>query len=125
MKLVLVRLFVLLACASARAQEITLEEVRVEGAFVMPLPELPPSNALQKFIERLRLQDEQTRTLELREANKSALNSILDLTRYSPIPLGGSDPRTDTFFQQNYMRADLNPRDESVLFRANSSRKPR
>jgi hypothetical protein len=76
------------------------------------------TNELQKFVERLRLDDALKRTAELDEANKSSATKLLDLTRYSPLSLGASDPRIDTFFQQNYMRADLNPRDDrNPLFR--------
>ena len=110
----LVRLALALIATSAIGQEITLEEVNVEGAYVSPL-ELPVNNALQKFIDGLRLQDDLARSLELREANKSSISKILDLTRYSPIGLGASDPRIDTFMLQNYMRADLNPRESNPL----------
>src|SRR4051812_36177983 len=80
----LVRLACILAIASAAAQEITLEEVKVEAAFVSPL-ELPLSKSIDQLIERLRLREENARALELREANKSTLTNLLDLTRYVPI----------------------------------------
>src|SRR5947209_348868 len=111
----LVRLVLTLAIASAAAQEITLEEVKVEAAFVSPL-ELPLSKSIDQLIERLRLRDENARALELHEANKSTLTNLLDLTRYEPIPLGGSESRVDAFMQENYMRADLNPREKDSLF---------
>jgi hypothetical protein len=101
--------------ASASAQEITLEEVRVEAEFLNPL-ELPFSKALDQLTDRLRLRDENTRALDLQQANKSSVTRILDLTRYSPIPLGASDPRVDTFLQENYMRADLNPPKTRSIF---------
>jgi hypothetical protein len=100
--------------ASAVAQEITLEEVKVEASFVSPL-ELPLSKSIDQLIERLRLRDENARALELREANKTSLTTILELTRFVPIPLGGSESRIDTFMQENYMRADLNPREKDSL----------
>jgi hypothetical protein len=100
-----------LVALGVRAQEVTLEEVRVE-AEPESLLEVPITNELQKFVERLRLDDALKRTTELQEANKSSMTKLLDLTRYSPVSLGESDPRIDTFFQQNYMRADLNPRKE-------------
>lgn len=107
----------LLLAAIAAAQEITLEEVRVE-AEPESLLDVPITNELQKFVERMRLDDALKRTAELEEANKNSVTKLLDLTRYSPVSLGGSDPRMDTFFQQNYMRPDLNPRDEpNPLFR--------
>lgn len=111
----LVRLVLVCVAASAVAQEITLEEVTVEGAFVSPL-ELPLSKSIDQLIERLRLRDENVRELQLHEANKSTLTNLLDLTRFVPIPLGGSESRVDTFMQENYMRADLNPREKDSLF---------
>ena len=59
--------------------------------------------------------DEQLKARELKEANKSSLTNLLELTRYVPIPLPG-DARIDTFMQENYMRADLNPREKDSLF---------
>ncbi|MFL6539576.1 MAG: hypothetical protein ACJ8HU_02335 [Chthoniobacterales bacterium] len=103
------------AAASAVAQEISLEEIKVEGAFVSPL-ELPLSKSIDQLIERLRLRDENARELQLHEANKSSLTTLLDLTRFVPIPLGGSESRVDAFMQENYMRADLNPREKDSLF---------
>ena len=97
--------------ADARAQEVTLEEVRVE-AEPESLLHVPVTNELQRFVERLRLDDFAKRASALEEANKSTVTKLLDLTRYSPLSLGESDPRADTFFQQNYTRADLNPRKE-------------
>ena len=106
---------VALTAGYALAQEITLEEVRVEAA-PESLLEIPITNELQKFVERLRLDDELARAAQLQEANKSSVTKLLDLTRYSPVSLGESDPRIDTFFRENYMRADLNPRDDNPLF---------
>ncbi|MFL6531626.1 MAG: hypothetical protein ACJ8KX_14260 [Chthoniobacterales bacterium] len=111
----LVRLMLVAAAASAVAQEISLEEIKVEGAFVSPL-ELPLSKSIDQLIERLRLRDENARELQLHEANKSSLTTLLDLTRFVPIPLGGSEARVDAFMQENYMRADLNPREKDSLF---------
>lgn len=98
------------------AQEITLEEIKVESVYVSPL-ELPLSKAVDQLAERLRLLDENRRELELREANKSSVTNLLELTRYVPIPLGASESRLDEFRLQNYMRADLNPREDKQLFR--------
>lgn len=111
-----VALFFLIASSWCNAQEITLEEIKVEAVFVSPL-ELPLSKAVDQIAERLRLRDEEARERELRNANKSALTNLLELTRYSPIPLGGSDPRVDEFLLQNYTRPDLNPREDNPLFR--------
>lgn len=113
----LVRLGALLVLggASVSAQEITLEEVRVEAPSVS-LFDLPVTDALQKFIEGLRLNDETTRALELRKANQSSLTHLLELTRYVPIPLGGSDPHQDSFPASSYLRADLAAPKASPLF---------
>ncbi len=110
----LVRLILAALVLSASAQEITLEEVKVESTFLAPV-ELPISKTLEQFIARLRLDDERVHERELRAANKSSLTTILELTRYSPIGLGSSDPRIDTT-QANYLRADLNPREKNPLF---------
>jgi hypothetical protein len=95
---------------------VDLAEVRVE-AEVIDLRELQlyQSRTMTAFIEELQLRDAATRAAELQKVNQSSLTTVLDLTRYSPIPLGGSDLRTDTFFQQNYMRPDLNPRENDPL----------
>ncbi|MDQ6860905.1 MAG: hypothetical protein M3032_07100 [Verrucomicrobiota bacterium] len=111
----LVNLTLLLLAASAFAQEITLEEVKVEGVFVSPI-ELPLTKSIDQLIERLRLSDEKAREIELQQANKSSLTTLLELTRHSPIPLGASDARVDTFVRENYMRPDLNPRETKSLF---------
>lgn len=103
-----------LAVQTASAQEAVMEEVVVEAPFDVRL-ELPRASAVQIMIERLKLRDETQRTLELKIANRIPLSTLLDLTKYSPIPLGGSDSRIDTFFLQNYMRADLKARDEDLL----------
>ncbi|MCA1658363.1 MAG: hypothetical protein LC627_03580 [Verrucomicrobiaceae bacterium] len=110
-------MLLLLSAGTCFAQEITIEEVRVESVFISPL-ELPSREAVDQLIERLRLQEESARELELRAANQSSVTALLELTRYSPINLGASEPRADTFMQPNYMRADLNPRETNPLFAA-------
>src|SRR5947209_16191526 len=110
----LVRLSLALVAVSAFAQEITLEEVKVEAVYVSP-SELPLNKSIDQMIERLRLNDEHARTIDLRNAHQSSLTTLIDLTRYSPIPLG-NDPRIDAFTQENYMRADLNPRESKSIF---------
>lgn len=111
----LVRLILLLSIATCAAQEITLEEVKVEAQFIDPL-ELPFSKSLDQLVERLRLRDENLRAVQLEDANKNSVTRILDLSRFSPIPLGSSESRVDTFLQENYMRAELNPREDKSLF---------
>lgn len=101
----------------AWAQEIVLEEVRVEASFDLKL-EPPRQSDVETLIERLTLRAESRRALDLKIANRTPLSTLLDLTKYSPIPLGGSENRVDTFFMQNEMRADLNPRKTSGLFDA-------
>lgn len=110
------RVVLLLLCISgALAQEITLEEIEIEAVYISPL-ELPLSKSLDRLAEQLRLMDEQARAQQLRATNESSVTKVLELTRYIPIPLGASESRIDTFFQQNYMRADLNPPAKSTLF---------
>jgi hypothetical protein len=105
--------FAIAICAVSHAaeEEAIMEEVIVEAPFDVRL-ELPKPSHVQIMIDRLTLKAETQRALDLQIANRTPINTLLDLTKYSPIPLGGSDPRVDTFFLPNYMRADLNPRDE-------------
>lgn len=105
----------LLAARSTSAQEAVMEEIVVEAPFDVRLG-LPRASDVQIMIERLTLRSENQRALELQLANQNPLSTLLDLTRYSPIPLGASESRVDTFLLQNYMRADLNPRKGSPLF---------
>jgi len=105
----------LVAARSTSAQEAVMEEIVVEAPFDVRLG-LPRASDVQIMIERLTLRSENQRALELQLANQNPLSTLLDLTRYSPIPLGASESRVDTFLLQNYMRADLNPRKGSPLF---------
>ncbi|CAN5597968.1 hypothetical protein BH20VER1_BH20VER1_10130 [soil metagenome] len=95
---------------------VDLAEVRVEAQMI-DLRELQlfQSKAMTEFLEELQLRDAATRAAELRKMNQNSITTVLDLTRYVPIPLGGSDPRTDTFFLQNYMQPDLNPPETDPL----------
>lgn len=92
----------------------TMEEIIVEAPFDVRV-ELPKESHVQIMIERLRLHAETERALELKIANRDPVSRILDLTHYSPIPLGASANRVDTFFMQNALRADLNPRKDDPL----------
>lgn len=105
-------------------QEAVLEEVRVEATFDLKL-EPPRESAVQIMTERLTLRAEQQHALELQIANRTLLATLLDLTKYSPIPLGGSENRVDTFFLQNHMRADLNPPERNPLFAPAETRRTR
>jgi hypothetical protein len=95
--------------------ELELEGVVVEAEIDFRDLQLHEPKALAAFIEELQVNDHAQRAAELVKAHQSGITTILELTRYSPIPLGGSDPRTDTFFLQNYMRPDLNPREADPL----------
>jgi hypothetical protein len=97
-----------------RGQEAVLEEIVVEAPFDLRL-ELPRESTVQIMIGRLLLRAEAQRALEMQIANRNGFSTVLDLTKYSPIPLGGSESRGDTFFLQNSLRADLNPRASDVL----------
>ena len=91
-----------------------MDEIIVEAPFDVRL-ELPKESHVQIMIERLRLRAETERAAELKIANRDAVSRLLDLTKYSPIPLGASEDRVDTFFLQNALRADLNPRHDDPL----------
>lgn len=114
-----------IACAAAIlpaegfAQEAVMEEVRVEATFHSGLQLQRQNPAIDDLLKRLELRDQERRELELREANKSGLTKVVELLRlpaWVPFGFGGSETRVDAFFQQNYMRADLNPRKENPLF---------
>ncbi len=96
------------ACSTLLAQEAVMEEVRVEATFKSKLEE-HQEQAIKLMTERIVQIAETKRAAELQIANRTPLETLLDQTKYSPIPLGASDPRVDTFMLQNYMRADLNP----------------
>ncbi|MEO5721722.1 MAG: hypothetical protein ABIR71_09660 [Chthoniobacterales bacterium] len=108
----------LLLCATQplRAQEdvAIMDEIIVEAPFDLRL-ELPKGSSVEIMIERMRLRTETERALELKIANRDPISRLLDLTNYSPIPLGASESRIDTFFQENALRADLNPRRDDPL----------
>lgn len=113
MKLALQITFLCVAVTGAFAQEAVMEEVRVEG--VSPL-ELSNDRQVDLFTRRLLEHNESKHALELQLANQNPLTTLLNLTSHSPIPLGSSENRVDTFFLQNYMRGDLNPKNENPLF---------
>jgi hypothetical protein len=107
-----------LQCARAEEESavLTLEEIVVEETIDLRL-ELPKESAVQIMIDRLTLQAETRRALDLEIANRTPLTTILDLTKYVPIPaFSGSSKPVDTFFLENHMRPDLNPREENALF---------
>ena len=106
---------------STRAQEAVMEEVRVEASFSSGLQLQRQNPAIEELLKRLELRDQQRRELELQEANKSTATKVIDLLKlpaWVPFGLGPSENKVDSFFQQNYMRADLNPRKENPLFEA-------
>ena len=110
----------LLALPCALAEEepgvVTLEEIVIEETIDLRL-ELPKESAVQIMIDRLRLRAEQQRAIDLEIANRTSLTTVLDLTKYIPIPaFSGSSKPVDTYFQENHMRPDLNPSHQNVLF---------
>jgi hypothetical protein len=107
--------------SSASAQEAVMEEVRVEATFSSGLQLQRQNPAIEDLMKRLELRDQQRRETELQEANKSAGTKVIDLLKlpaWVPFGFGPSESKVDSFFQQNYMRADLNPRKENPLFTA-------
>jgi len=125
MKRALTLLALLAALSNHRrsfGQEAVMEEVRVEGAVVSPL-DLTNDRAVDLFTRRLLEHGETKRALELQVSNRNPLTTLLSLTSASPIPLGSSENRVDTFFLQNYVRADLNPARENSLFDSKLSQK--
>ncbi len=106
-------LWLLILPAKTPAQEITLEEITVETT--SPL-ERPLGKIVDTLTARLQLEGETRRALELRALHQNSLTTLLELSAYSPVSLGASDRRVDTFFRENAMRPDLNPREEASLF---------
>lgn len=96
------------------AQEAVTEKVRVEASFTSSL-QLERDPAVTEIVTRLQFRAEADRARDLKEANESVITRLLDLTRHIPIELGSSENKVDTFFLQNYMRADLNPRADDPL----------
>ena len=108
----------LIAAAGAFAQEAVMEEVRVDATFSSGLQLQRQNPAIEDLLKRLELRDAEKRELELKEANKSAATKVIDLLKlpaWVPFGFGASESKVDTFFQQNYMRADLNPRRSDPL----------
>ena len=113
-------LVITMTAPAAVAQEAITPEVRVEASFSSGL-QMRPNPAVSALLERLELRDEERRAVELHDANKSGATRVLELLKlpaWIPFGLGSSENRVDHFFLQNYMRPDLNPRDENRLFRA-------
>ncbi|MEP6956945.1 MAG: hypothetical protein ABI883_08970 [Chthoniobacterales bacterium] len=104
-----------LGALATEEQELVLEEVRVEAEPFDARLELQREPVVTEFIARLQLRADEERARELALANQSAATHLLELTRYIPIPLGSSGSAPDTFFQQNYLRADLNPSRANAL----------
>jgi hypothetical protein len=103
---------------SASAQEAVMEEVRIEATFSSGLQLQRPNPAIDDLLKRLEMRDQQKREFDLKEANKSSVTKVIDLLKlpaWVPFGFGASESKVDTFFQQNYMRADLNPRKENPL----------
>ena len=114
-------ILLILSARAAFPQEAVLEEVIVEAPFDVRL-EPARESTVQIMIDRLQLRAETQRALELQIANRTPLETLLELTKYSPIPLGSSERRVDTFFLENSMRADLNPPERDPLFSAAEKR---
>ena len=95
-----------------------MEEVRVEATFNSGLQLQRQNPAIEDLLKRLELRDAEKRELELKEANKGAATKVIDLLKlpaWVPFGFGASESKVDIFFQQNYMRADLNPRPSDPL----------
>ena len=107
------------AASSAYAQEAMMEEVRIEATFSAGLQLQRQNPAIDELLKRLELRHQQRRELELQEANRSSATKVIGLLKlpaWVPFGLGPSESKVDSFFQQNYMRADLNPPKENPLF---------
>ena len=108
----------LLAMPTAFAQEAVMEEVRVEATFSSGLQLQRQNPAIEDLLKRLELRDAEKRELELKEANKSGVTKVVELLKlpaWVPFGFGPSENKVDSFFQQNYMRAELNPRHDDPL----------
>ena len=109
---------VFFAAPAVFAQEAVMEEVRVEATFSSGLQLQRQSPAIEDLLKRLELRDAEKRELELKDANKSGVTKVVELLKlpaWVPFGFGPSENKVDSFFQQNYMRAELNPRHDDPL----------
>ncbi len=89
--------------------EVELEGVVVESAFELHDLQLFESKAMTEFLERRQLRDDAQRSAELQKTHQSVVTTVLDLTRYVPIPLFNPGRPIDTYFLENHMRPEFNP----------------
>ena len=69
--------------------------------------------ALTRYIDSLVLSERQQRALELQVIHQSPLTTFIsEVSKYTPYRF---KPEVDTFFLQNYMRRDFNPREQDEL----------
>ena len=69
--------------------------------------ELRLDPSFSKFVDAMTRQTEMQRAIELETANRSIFTKLLEYTRFIPYRMR---PEVDTFFLQNYLRVDLNPK---------------
>jgi hypothetical protein len=69
--------------------------------------ELRLDPTFSKFVDGMTRQSEMERAIELERANRSVFSKLLEYTRFIPYRVR---PEVDTFFLQNYLRVDLNPK---------------
>ena len=104
--------------ALAQDEVAVVEPVKVEASFSTTL-ERHSDIAIREMVIRFENADELRRAAELSKSNQNVVTNLLELAalpKWIPFGLGASENHVGTFFQQNYVRPDLNPRAESVLF---------
>jgi hypothetical protein len=105
----------------------TLESALAQSAPTTDAPKLTENfsftlnqhrdEAIRHTVETMMARDEMQRTLGLKDADASIFSRSIDLLRFVPFKLSGSDSKADDFFTPNYMRSDYNrPTSEPHLF---------
>ena len=72
---------------------------------------------IQDIVGAINSHDEAQHSFELRTANESVFTHVIELLRFVPFKLSGSDMKSDDFFTPNYLRVDFDkPVSEAHLF---------
>lgn len=93
----------LMSPRSAAVGQTTADTPKLDQPFTFTL-QGQREHALGDFVNSLRNQDELRRRDELESINQPVLSKALDLLRYLPISLGGSDGDEDDFSLPAYLQ---------------------
>ena len=107
--------FLILCGLLAAAQHVRAQVDQPDATLSSGLFSLQPERekALTRYIDSLLLSERQQRALELQVIHQSPLTTFIsEVSKYTPYRF---KPEVDTFFLQNYMRRDFNPREQDEL----------